>query len=161
MLHNGFQRATGAQRDPFARLLFRPEIDPRLAGVVIFQRPASVRILFVDDEEHIRLSEKRLLEELGFNTDTAANGQEALRMHAEKPGRYQLVITDLNMPGINGVALSERLHQRDPDLPIFLITGYHELLQGIHPAAVGIRTVLAKPFDMAELYEALKLIDAV
>jgi signal transduction histidine kinase len=120
----------------------------------------SVRILFVDDEEHIRLSEKRLLEELGFNTDTAANGQEALRMHAETPGRYQLVITDLNMPGINGIALSERLHQRDPDLPIFLITGYHELLQGINPAAVGIRTVLAKPFDMAELYEALQLIDS-
>ena len=45
-----------------------------------------------------------------FQTDTAANGEEALRLHAETPGRYQLVITDLDMPGSNGLALTERLH---------------------------------------------------
>jgi signal transduction histidine kinase len=120
-----------------------------------------LRILFVDDEEHIRLSEKQVLEELGFQTETAANAEEALRLHADAPGCYQLVITDLSMPGINGVELAERLHQREPDLPVFLTTGYNELLQGISPARAGIRTVLAKPFDMAELYEALQLIAAL
>lgn len=120
----------------------------------VFHKP--LRILFVDDEEHIRLSEKQVLEELGFPTDTAANAEEALRLHADAPGRYQLVITDLNMPGINGVELTERLHQREPNLPVFLTTGFLELLQGIDPASAGIRTVLAKPFDMAELYEAMQ-----
>jgi signal transduction histidine kinase len=124
-------------------------------------RGRLLRILFVDDEEHIRLAEKRLLEELGFQVDIAANGEEALQLHARMPGRYQLLITDLNMPGINGLALSERMHRLDPDLPIFLMTGYHELLQGIDPSGAGIRGVLTKPFDMAELYEALYSIDAV
>jgi signal transduction histidine kinase len=120
-----------------------------------------LRILFVDDEEHIRLSEKQVLEELGFPTDTAVNAEEALRLHADTPGRYQLVITDLNMRGINGVELAERLHHREPNLPIFLTTGFLELLQGIDPASVGIRAVLAKPFDMAELHEALHIIAAL
>jgi signal transduction histidine kinase len=120
-----------------------------------------MRILFVDDEERICLSEKQVLEELGFPTDTAANAEEALRLHADAPGRYQLVITDLNMPGSSGVELTERLHQREPDLPVFLVTGYNELLHGIDPARAGIRTVLAKPFDMAELYEALQSVAAL
>jgi signal transduction histidine kinase len=120
-----------------------------------------MRILFVDDEEHIRLSEKQVLEELGFQTDTAANAEEALRLHAETPGRYQLVITDLNMPCIGGVELAERLHQREPNLPVFLTTGFLELLKGIDPVRAGICTVLAKPFDMAELYEALQSIAAL
>lgn len=123
--------------------------------------PKPMRILFVDDEEHIRLSEKQVLEELGFQTDTAANAEEALHLHAVAPGYYQLVITDLNMPGISGVELTERLHQREPNLPVFLTTGFLELLQGIDPVSAGIRTVLAKPFDMAELYEALQSIAAV
>lgn len=120
-----------------------------------------MRILFVDDEERIRLSEKQVLEELGFQTDTAANAEEALRLYVDAAGRYQLVITDLNMPGISGVELAERLHQREPDLPVFLITGYNELLQGIDPVHAGISAVLAKPFDMAELYEALQSIAAL
>ena len=120
-----------------------------------------LRILFVDDEEHIRLSEKRVLEELGFPTDTAVNAEEALRLHAAAPGQYQLVITDLNMPGLNGVELAERLHRLEPDLPIFLITGYNELLKGIDPVHAGIRMVLSKPFDMTELYEALQSITAL
>jgi signal transduction histidine kinase len=124
-------------------------------------RDRLVRILFVDDEEHIRLAEKQLLEELGFQVDTAANGEEALQLHAGTPGRYHVLITDLNMPGINGLALSERVHRLDPDLPIFLMTGYHELLQGIDPGGAGIRGLLTKPFDMAELYEALHSIGAV
>jgi len=118
----------------------------------------SMRILFIDDEEHIRLSEKQVLQELGFRTDTAADGEEALRLHAESPGRYQLVITDLNMPGLNGLELAERLHQREPDLPVFLITGFHELLNGVDAARSGICAVLSKPFDMAELFEALQSI---
>ena len=117
-----------------------------------------LRILFVDDDEHIRLSEKHLLAELGYRVDTAADAEEALCLHAEAPGRYQVVFTDLNMPGLNGVELAERLHRREPDLPIFLITGYPELLKGIDPAQAGIRAVLSKPFDMEELYEVLRSI---
>jgi len=131
------------------------------SGVTLTGARKPLRILFVDDEEHIRLSEKQVLEELGFPTATAASAEEALCLHAEAPGRYQLVITDLNMPGISGVELAERLHQCEPDLPVFLTTGYNELLRGVDPARSGIRAVLAKPFDMTELYEALQLIAAI
>jgi signal transduction histidine kinase len=120
-----------------------------------------MRILFVDDEERIRISEKQLLEELGFQTDTAADVEEALRLYAEAPGRYRLVITDLNMPGINGVELAERLHRLEPDLPIILTTGYSDLLPEIDASQAGIRAVLTKPFDMDELYEALHALAAV
>ncbi len=117
-----------------------------------------LRILFVDDEERIRLAEKCLLEELGYRVDTAADGEEALCLHAEAPCRYQVVFTDLNMPGLNGVELAKRLLRREPGLPVFLITGYPELLKGIDPAQAGIRAVLSKPFDMEELYEVLRSI---
>jgi FixJ family two-component response regulator len=53
------------------------------------------------------------------------------------------------------------LHRRESDLPVFLITGYHELLKGSDPARAGICAVLSKPFDMAELYDALQSIAAV
>jgi CheY-like chemotaxis protein len=124
-----------------------------ISGAVKAQDPA--RILFVDDEERIRISEKQLLEELGFQTDTAADAEEALRLHAEVPSRYRLVITDLNMPGGNGVELAESLHRLEPDLPIILTTGYSDMLQEIDAGRTGIRAVLSKPFDMEELYEAL------
>jgi signal transduction histidine kinase len=127
----------------------------------LFRVRKPMRILFVDDEEHIRLSEKKVLEELGFQTETAADAEEALRLHAGVPGRYQLVISDLNMPGLSGVELASRLHQIEPDLPVFLTTGFPELLQGIDPISMGFRAVLTKPFDMAELYEAFHLIAAL
>jgi len=142
-------------------LIDRDDVAATESGIALTGARKKLHVLFVDDDEHIRLSEKQVLEELGFPTDTAANAGEALLLHADAPGRYQLVITDLNMPGGNGLELAERLHQREPGLPVFLITGYHELLQGIDPARAGICAVLSKPFDMAELYEALQSIAAV
>jgi signal transduction histidine kinase len=141
-------------------LLSTSDAEAAAAGTVPLIARKPFRILFVDDEERIRLSEKQVLEEIGFPTDTAADATEALRLHADAPGRYQLVITDLNMPGSSGVELAEQLHRREPGLPVFLITGYNELLQGIDPARFGIRAVLSKPFDMTELYEALQTIAA-
>jgi signal transduction histidine kinase len=119
------------------------------------------RILLIDDDERVRRSQARLLEELGFQVDLAEDAKEALRLIHNAPGRWQLVVTDFDLPGINGIELAGQLRLSDPQLPVFLMTGHFELLQKTDPHAAGIRAVLTKPFDMAELCDALRTIAAV
>lgn len=112
-------------------------------------------VLVVDDQEPVRLMAKRLLEKLGFRSETAASAEEAKEYCTQHPGEIALVITDLTMPGKGGLALAKTLQNEGFKSPIILMTGNPSELSDSLMEDHGITHVLAKPFGLKELSEGL------
>lgn len=83
---------------------------------------AHKKVLFVDDEEGVRLSWNRYLSEHGFDVTTAEDGAQAISALREE--QVDVVVSDLRMPGIDGIQLLEWLHDRQPETRFILLTGY-------------------------------------
>ena len=125
---------------------------PREAGTL---RRGSGRLLLVDDEDEILRSGRPILEGLGYDVRTASSGAEAEASVRAAPAAFDLVVTDLTMPGFNGIELARRVHAIRPDLPIVLVTGYADRLAGSEADDAGIVAVLRKPWDLVELSRVL------
>ena len=114
----------------------------------------SLRVLLVDDDELVQLSVQAILEVLGHSVTTAASGEEALR-HLEAGFRPEVVILDMNMPGLGGLGTLPRLRSLDPAVPILLATGRTDQtaldLVAAHPGV----SLLAKPFGVSDLQKRL------
>jgi CheY-like chemotaxis protein len=80
------------------------------------------KVMFVDDEEGVRLSWNRYLSDHGFNVTTVENGQEAISHLRAEP--VDVVVSDLRMPGVDGIQLLEWLHDKQPQTRFILLTGY-------------------------------------
>lgn len=80
------------------------------------------RVMFVDDEEGVRLSWNRYLSDHGFNVTTVENGEEAISQLRAEP--VDVVVSDLRMPGVDGIQLLEWLHDKQPETRFILLTGY-------------------------------------
>jgi CheY-like chemotaxis protein len=107
------------------------------------------RILVVDDEEIIHVSLKRILSRQGHQVDAAYGAPEALdRLAAEA---YDLVITDLMMPEINGIELLQNMRAQGHRMPVLMITGYPTIRTALQALQLGAVDYLAKPFTRHEL----------
>jgi DNA-binding NtrC family response regulator len=84
--------------------------------------PKHQRVLFVDDEEGVRRSWSRFLAERGFDVTTAEDGERAINYMREKP--MDVVVSDLRMPGLDGLQLLQWTHEKQPDARFILFTGY-------------------------------------
>ncbi|NTU58354.1 MAG: PAS domain S-box protein [Chlorobiaceae bacterium] len=116
----------------------------------------SSSILFVDDEESSTKMMTAMLSKLGFRIDTSNSPIEAITLFRKNPGNFDLVITDLTMPEMNGTALAAELHRISPHMPIILMTGYDKDLGNrtmLHK--VGISRILKKPAKMAQLVSTI------
>lgn len=83
-------------------------------------------ILLVDDYETLRTSIKEWLNAIGFSVITAGNGREAIQIIDQMDGQISLLITDINMPVLDGLSLIHHVRQFDSALPIVVITGFQE-----------------------------------
>jgi DNA-binding response OmpR family regulator len=101
----------------------------------------SPRVLVIDDERPVREMFRDFLRMLGCQPDCVASGAEALALF--EPGRYDLILTDLVMPGLSGLELAVAIRARDRVLPILMITG-SEITPGGGTEALGL-VVLRKP----------------
>lgn len=95
--------------------------EPSIVTPAGGQREQRPKVLLVDDEAPIRKLFRELLETMGCVVDAVADGVAAIERFA--PTRYDLVVTDFLMPGINGLELAQRLRSADPALPILMVTG--------------------------------------
>jgi two-component system, cell cycle sensor histidine kinase and response regulator CckA len=118
--------------------------------------PASGRrILFVDDEPSIVRLAQVMLKSLGHTVTAFGKPADALAaLHAE-PGAFDLLITDLTMPGMTGMDLARQVREVRPDLPIILSSGYADEVPEETLKALGIREVLPKPFQSQALRAAI------
>lgn len=108
-------------------------------------------ILLVDDEDSIIQLEKQMLERLGYQTSIFNGSRDALSAFKTKPSQFDLVISDMNMPNMNGMQLATELIAIRPDIPIILCTGYSERIDNQKTEAQGIRGLLMKPVGMKDL----------
>ena len=100
-------------------------------------------ILVVDDEKTIRESISAFLEHTGYRTDSAANGREAIEMIRSK--KYDAVITDLNMPEINGFEVIERVAPENPNMPIIVLSGIGLIEKAVDALRKGAWDFIPKP----------------
>ena len=113
-------------------------------------------ILVVDDEASIQILLARQLRQLGYEVQTAGDGVAALELLRLHAGRYDLVLTDILMPGMNGTELAARLLERDPFQAVVLMSG--SAPSGVADVGVGPGLpVLKKPIDVPELTRVLEL----
>jgi two-component system, cell cycle response regulator CpdR len=113
------------------------------------------RILLVDDEETVRGFLKRGLELDGHAITTAIDGADALDRLIEVQGGFDLLLTDIRMPIMDGIALALAAKRDYPDLTILLMTGFadqRERARGLHAIVAD---VLTKPFSLADLRGAV------
>jgi PAS domain S-box-containing protein len=116
----------------------------------------SERILLVDDEAEIVAIEQQMLERLGYEVEAYANSLEALKHFQANAEAYDLVITDLTMPGMTGDRLTEELLNVRPGLPIILCTGFSEMMNEKKAEALGITKFLMKPVSMVDFAMAVR-----
>jgi len=110
---------------------------------------ARPRVLCVDDESIILELLRRLLDVQGFAPITCSDPLAAVSSFVE--GSYDVVITDIHMPGMDGLALMRALRQRQPDLPIVVVTGHGTVETAIQALREGATGMLIKPFTGEEL----------
>ena len=117
---------------------------------------SGLRILLADDNDAWRQSAAQALERLGHEVTSTADGEAALRAFSATPGRFDLALLDVILPGRNGAEVFLRLREVRPELPVLFMTGYDsQILTRIRQEQGGVH-VLTKPFSLEELGERIQ-----
>ena len=114
----------------------------------------SAKILLIEDDTGIRDTLRRVLVDEGHSVVVESRGDEGLAHATREP--FNLVITDLRLPGLNGLELVRQLHQAKPRLPIILITAFGTTETAIEATKFGAYDYLLKPFNVPELLEIVR-----
>jgi CheY-like chemotaxis protein len=109
------------------------------------------RILIAEDEEPVRVLVARALSSDGHEIVTAADGAEALDKLQTEAGRFDLLLTDIKMPVMDGLALALATARDFPVLPILLMTGYADQRERASGLEAIVSDVISKPFSVAEI----------
>jgi CheY-like chemotaxis protein len=124
-------------------------IDP-LPVVTVGSVP---RILIVDDEDSVACVFKRILKQFSnYEAVTATQGENALQLFRQQ--HFDLLITDYQMPQLDGIALAEKIRQLSSQIPIIIITAFDD--EKLHQQAtkLSINIILRKPVEITELHQA-------
>lgn len=117
-------------------------------------RPAG-NILLVDDEVQMRLLMEEYLRDEGYVVSIHADGQSALEFAASKPGWTEVLLTDLRLPGEDGLALLQKIQERDETVVGILMTGYANTDNAVEAMRAGAFDFIGKPFDFDLLATSL------
>jgi len=114
----------------------------------------TVRILVVDDEGAIRYSVTKTLQLDGYQVEAAANGEEALQLMQQMS--FEVVLTDIRMPGLSGVDLLARISSLSPDTSVILMTGYATLATAVESLRLGAHDYLVKPSSNQDIRDSVR-----
>ncbi len=117
--------------------------------------PESARILIVDDEPGVCRSIEKVLTRMGHHTTTALSAPAALESLQADQG-FDLIVTDLMMPQVNGIELLKIAKASWPNIPVLVITGYASIASAVEATQLGAANYLAKPFTPEELQAAVR-----
>ena len=114
----------------------------------------QTRILVVDDEPRICLLIEEILKLEGYQIDVSFSGTDALEMI--KKYNYQMLITDLKMPGIDGLELIQKAKEQNPEIRTIMVSGYTTVDTAVQSLRHGVDDYITKPFNIFELKKAVK-----
>jgi len=137
---------------PAARAVTTPAVapaPPKRSGSV------SRRILYVDDEEPLVFLTERLLTRMGHRVVGFTSAREALARFREAPGAFDVVVTDLAMPGMTGFEFAEAVLALRADTPIVMTTGYTHESDREHAQRIGIHALILKPDTVDDLCDVI------
>ena len=115
------------------------------------------KLLLIDDEEHIRTVLTDSLNTSGFDVKSVSSGEEGLTSLAERSA--DLIIVDLKMPGLSGIAFASRAVEIAPDAQIVILTGFGDMKTAVEAIRVGVYDYLTKPVDLDRLVQTLRKAD--
>ena len=113
----------------------------------------SAHILVVDDEGAIRYSISKTLQRVGYQVSAASSGEEALDMLGEQT--FDVVLTDIRMPGLTGVELLAKIKEKAPDAIVILMTGYASLGTAVESLRLGAHDYLIKPSSSQDIRQSV------
>ena len=115
---------------------------------------SRIQILLIDDDAHLRQALAQTLDLAGFRAEILADAQDvARRIPVDWPG---VVISDIRMPGIDGLQLLQQLHAQDAELPVLLITGHGDVPLAVQAMRAGAYDFLEKPFASEALLDSVR-----
>lgn len=115
---------------------------------------ANTQVLLIDDDPHLRQALSQTLDLAGLKVATLADAKGlAERIERDWPG---VVVSDIRMPGVDGLELLKQLHEQDPDLPVLLITGHGDVPLAVQAMRAGAYDFLEKPFASEDLLESVR-----
>ena len=115
----------------------------------------ATRVLIAEDEEVSRTFIARALAQDGHEVVATADGGEALDVLTRERGRFDLLLTDIRMPVMDGIALALAAARDFPELTIVLMTGYADQRERAHGLDALIHDVIAKPFSLTDIRKAV------
>jgi PAS domain S-box-containing protein len=158
--HHGAIRVTSAPGRGACFEVFLPArgaAPPAVDEAMIQPSPGQgERVLVIDDEPALCFAYASMLERLGYRVTSHTDSLLALEAFAAAPSAFDLVVTDLTMPHMNGTDLAAKLLKIRPGLPILLLSGFTESFPQEELNALGLRGFLAKPFLPAALADAVR-----
>jgi two-component system, cell cycle response regulator CpdR len=116
------------------------------------------RILLAEDDEPVRGFVKRALEMDGHEVCAEADGAAALDRLVEDAGAFDLLLSDIRMPMMDGIALALAVGRDFPVLPILLMTGFADQRERAHGLDAIVEDVITKPFSLTEIREAVSTV---
>jgi two-component system, cell cycle sensor histidine kinase and response regulator CckA len=120
-------------------------------------QPRATRVLFVDDDDLFRTFVDRVLQDAGFETAVARDGEEALAIAGNAPA-FDLLLTDEMMPCIPGHQLARYMRSRQPSIKVLYVTGYSDRLFGEKQSLWADEAFLEKPCGPAAIVQAVSLL---
>ncbi|MGA9060437.1 MAG: HD domain-containing phosphohydrolase [Terracidiphilus sp.] len=114
----------------------------------------AAQVLVVDDEAPVRTMVTAALERQGYTVEQAGDGREALQ--ALEMNTFNLVLTDIVMQDVNGIALLDRIHALQPNLPVVMVTAVHDISVAIDSMRRGAYDYLLKPFEREQLLNTVE-----
>lgn len=115
-------------------------------------------ILVVDDEETVRSVATRMLRQLGYSTEAAPDGREAVEMYRADPSRFRVVLLDLTMPHLDGEETFRQLRHLNPGVRVVLMSGFNEQDAVSRFTGKGLAGFVQKPFDLASLASGIRAV---
>ena len=118
------------------------------------------KILLAEDDDSMRGFLAKALERAGHGVTACADGEEGLEALEDADGAYDLLLTDIVMPGLDGIELARRAAELDPDLRIMFITGFAAVALNAGSSTPNDAKVLSKPFHLRQLVDEVNRVMA-
>jgi PAS domain S-box-containing protein len=156
--HKGAVRLQSKPGEGTAMDIFLPlciSAQARTAAINVSPDMGWERVLFVEDDDDQLATTPRILESLGYRVTAIKEPEKALEVLKQRPDDFDLLITDYDMPGMNGLELADMIRLHIPDLPVIMISG-REYAGKAAEKACNVHDVLMKPYNKSDISQAIR-----